>query len=587
VRACGLMLRFVLACAVCLGVVGRSVAETSPAAKPPVPTPLNPDVQGLIDQLGSPNFGVRVAATEKLRTSTADRLRPALLDAAHHSPDPEIRQRAAKLLCDLNWSTADDARQIQLTLSDYRTPDPEKRTEVIARLGAMGAPAVPALLRLLGEEPSDDVRWAIVAAVRLIGDHATAQERELKAGADDAPALAAEGWGWQPSDPERAAPLLRRAADLATTQPVDDHGEVDTILQMLIARAINRAEYADAVELYRRHMWYSELTAEQEVQNLFALHAQYGPQPGFERDVRTYGAFFSQPEMMYVLGRIYAHQGAPLAAQACYAAAAAGSVGDPEAHLRVGEFLLGREWFDLARTELRRAIASAPRNVVNPRELAAAYYDLARCAEGMGNELQAAGDLEEAQKALRALPRNGTADEFVRLYESLADWHRLRDATQRNDHAEVARVADKLLNSAAWQFDKNASVDVDIDLTRALKSVGRKEDAAKVFGHAYPTLHDALDAHPHDAETLNNLAWLCARSGEHAAEAYAWANEATRLAPGNAAYLDTAAEASAGLGKWDEAVRRETLALQLQPGDRFMAGQLERFKAAAATQPAR
>jgi hypothetical protein len=27
--------------------------------------------------------------------------------------------------------------------------------------------------------------------------------------------------------------------------------------------------------------------------------------------------------------------------------------------------------------------------------------------------------------------------------------------------------------------------------------------------------------------------------------------------------------------------------LQLQPGDRFMAGQLERFKAAAATQPAR
>jgi tetratricopeptide (TPR) repeat protein len=374
--------------------------------------------------------------------------------------------------------------------------------------------------------------------------------------------------------------LLRRAADIATTQPVDDHGEVDTILQVLIARAINRAEYADAVELYRRHMWYSELTADQEVQNLFALHAQYGPQPGFERDVRTYGAYFTQPEMMYVLGRIYAHENAPLAAEACYTAAAAATWGDPDAHLRVGEFLLGREWFELARAEVRRAIAGKPANA-SPQGLAAAYYVLARCAEGMGNEVQAATDLEEAQKALRAMPRNGAAEDLVRLYESLADWHRLRDATQRDDRAQVARLADKLLSSGAWQVDKEASIDVDIDLTRALKSVGRADDAAKVFNQAYPKLHDALNTRPHDAETLNNLAWLCARTGEHATEAYAWATEAIRLAPGNAAYLDTAAEAAAAVGKWDEAVRRETLALQLQPGDRFMARQLERFRAGA------
>src|SRR5439155_11744308 len=128
---------------------------------------------------------------------------------------------------------------------------------------------------------------------------------------------------------------------------------------------------------------------------------------------------------------------------------------------------------------------------------------------------------------------------------------------------------------------KNASVDVDIDLTRALKSLGRHDDAAKVFAQAYPKLREALDARPRDAETLNNLAWLCARSGEHTAEAYGWATEAIRLAPGNAAYLDTAAEAAAAAGKWDEAVRREAMAVQLQPGDQFMARQLERVRAQA------
>lgn len=584
-HARGLSLRFVLACAVCLGLVGRSLAETSPAAKPPVPTPLSPDVQVLIEQLGSPSFQIRADATEKLRTSTADRLRPALLDAAHHSPDPEIRQRAAKLLCDLNWSTPDDPRAVQQTLGEYRTPEPEIRMGVIARLGAMGAPAVPALTRLLDEDPSDDVRWTIVGSLRLLGNVAVARERELKPQSEDAPSLAAQGWGWYQSDPERAAPLLRRAADAATTRPSDDHGEVDAILKVLIARAINRAEYADAVELSRRDMWYSdELTPEQEVQNLFALHAQYGPQPGFDRDVRTFGAFFGQPEMMYVLGRIYAHEGGTLAAEACYAAAAAASLGDPDAHLRVGQFLLTQTWFDLARAEVRRAIATRP-GQANPGDVFNSYFTLARCAEGLGDERQAANDLDEAQKALRAQPRNGAAEEAVRLCESLADWHRLRDATQRDDRAEVARLADRLLNSAAWQLNKEASIDVDIDLTRALKSAGRNDDAAKVFGHAYPTLHDALNTTPHNAEALNNLAWLCARSGEHTADAYAWATEAIRLAPGNAAYLDTAAEAAAAVGKWDEAVQRETMALQLQPGDRFMARQLERFRAKGATQP--
>ena len=47
---------------------------------------------------------------------------------------------------------------------------------------------------------------------------------------------------------------------------------------------------------------------------------------------------------------------------------------------------------------------------------------------------------------------------------------------------------------------------------------------------------------------------------------------------GMTAVLDTAAEAAAQQGRWQDAIRLESTALKLQPGDRFMLSQLDRFK---------
>ena len=77
---------------------------------------------------------------------------------------------------------------------------------------------------------------------------------------------------------------------------------------------------------------------------------------------------------------------------------------------------------------------------------------------------------------------------------------------------------------------------------------------------------------------MNNIAWLSARCGEHLEEAHRWSTEAVKRAPSNAAYLDTAAEAAADVGKWADAVRYESTALKLTPGDRFMTLQLKRFE---------
>ena len=50
--------------------------------------------------------------------------------------------------------------------------------------------------------------------------------------------------------------------------------------------------------------------------------------------------------------------------------------------------------------------------------------------------------------------------------------------------------------------------------------------------------------------------------------------------PDNAAFMDTLAEANFHLHHFDQAIQWETAALKLQPGDKFMTGQLNKFQAA-------
>jgi tetratricopeptide (TPR) repeat protein len=86
---------------------------------------------------------------------------------------------------------------------------------------------------------------------------------------------------------------------------------------------------------------------------------------------------------------------------------------------------------------------------------------------------------------------------------------------------------------------------------------------------------------------LNELAWLCARSGEKLQEARELAERAVIAAPGEGAYLDTLAEANFQLGNFDNAIRLEQAVIELEPGDPFMVQQLERFRRgkASTTQP--
>jgi tetratricopeptide (TPR) repeat protein len=280
------------------------------------------------------------------------------------------------------------------------------------------------------------------------------------------------------------------------------------------------------------------------------------------------GDTFYSPEMMYVLGRMYQRLNEPALAAALYRGASFAALSTQLTHKRLAEFLLSRQWYDLSEVEYRAVLATAgPEKPVHDAD---AYVGLARCAAGEGNDAKAAELLTTALQMAAALPNRQVNNEGE--FRAEIDWHTLRHAKARGDWNEVKQRLDALA-----AYDTN-NPEVAIDIVSALKHLGREDEARRIFGKFYGNYRKELAEDPHDPEVLNNIAWLCARCDEHLEDAARWSQEAIRLAPANAAYLDTAAEAAGRVGRWAEAVRLESAALELTPGDRFMMGQLGRFE---------
>ena len=551
---------------------GSRCLAASPAASS-LPA-VSPSLNVLLEQLTAESFKTREEAGRRL-SNEGERIRPALLDAAHHGESPELRCRAEQLLSALPWSLPTDPPEVRQVLTAYRSPNAEARIAAVRNLGALEVLAFDALLRLLAEEPCDDVRWVIVEQLHhFTGDAQRERLRRLATTADDAPLLAAAGWAWMPGDPGKGLRLLGRSADLAAPHALEDAQELLLVLKTLYVRALNVGHYEEAIGRMRQMILYNDRPLSEAMLELLAVHAEDGPQRGFEDDVRLAAGGFYSPEMMYVLGRLYARQNQTLLAAALYRAAGLAGLATQETHLRVAEFLLERRWYDLARIEAEWILAT-PGSQKQVGDLQAHVF-LAHCALAQGEDAEAVESMNAALQILGRIPGGGLNYEHVLRAE--LDWYALRVAKAKGDLTEMALRIDRLVDPR-WT-DRAASIDpeFEIDVITSLKTLHRADEAASFFHRLFDDYHRQLDADPNDPDILNNLAWLSARCNERGDEAVAWSAKAIRLAPMNAAYLDTAAETMSRVGRWDEAVKLEGAALKLQPGDRFMISQWVRFR---------
>jgi tetratricopeptide (TPR) repeat protein len=542
-----------------------------------------------VAELSSGDPAQRDEAAKALIAMGAEARRPVF--EASRSEDPELRARAADLLLKLPWYLPDDSPEVRKLLDGYGKLDVEKRKDVVEELSKLTQHGHDALVRLIEEEPSDDVKWAIVSTVRLsFRDAVLERFRALETqDVDNAPVLAAAGHAWLPKDVGKGEKLLRQALAVDQERPANDAGEVEAAYDRLQNLALLAGRYDDEAELLRQRARRGGVDEEGEptkaVLFLFAAHAQYGPLKGFEKDLETYRAQLDDPRVMFAVGKVYERCGERALAEAIYRSAFLVDLVSIEDRFSQGEFLMRHGWLDLAEAQIAAVFELAPDHSVEHRRMqvvmtpeidtANAHFRMAQIAAARSDDQRAADEMEQAMDLhhkARGMLR-GTTEQEMR---QKIDWHRLRAARAKGDKIASRHALDGLVGPPV------TDVDIANDVVPMLREMGRADEAKRVFDQAYEAVQaTSLERGADHPMPKNNLAWLCARCGERKGEALRLAEEATRAMPDNAAFVDTLAEAHFQVGHFSEAVRLETKVVGARPSDRFLKEQLKRFQAAA------
>ncbi len=152
--------------------------------------------------------------------------------------------------------------------------------------------------------------------------------------------------------------------------------------------------------------------------------------------------------------------------------------------------------------------------------------------------------------------------------------HRLRAAAEMD--AGRFEAAEKHIQQALKALP--GETDLSEEFVPRLEKAGRQQPADELFTKVFGLYAEAAQAYPECALLHNNLAWTAARCGRRLEEAHRHAERAVELAPDNASYLDTLAEAYFQRGDRESALRHSRRAAELRPDDETLQRQLKRFE---------
>ncbi|NQU09670.1 tetratricopeptide repeat protein [bacterium] len=166
------------------------------------------EIARAVRDLGAADYATREAASQSLWVA-GPAARPAL-ERANRSPDPEVADRARRLLIKLRHGiTPDTPPTVAALLEHYSTTDVGGRRDVIAQLAKLGDEARPTLERLAAEEPDLTTRFEVFQPV--LGPLTREVEATLQVDKPAAPQLQsvlAAFHTWNTYFPEDPAPAL-------------------------------------------------------------------------------------------------------------------------------------------------------------------------------------------------------------------------------------------------------------------------------------------------------------------------------------------------------------------------------------------
>lgn len=539
-------------------------------------------VDTLIQSLADPDSAKRANAERELATLGVE-ARPALI-AASRANDPAISPVAARILMAIPWYRVSDPPPVQMLLRGYGELTEPGRIATIGQLARLGSNVgLPAMLRLILEDPSEDVCWNVVSTQTLTAPDRTpliqtpvvlAQLKHLNPPDDRPAALVLASYTWLATDRPKALQFARRAVDAETRRPSYDGGELDFAFDLLVDAALVDKRYDDAADLRRLHATRIGVTRDRypsPIYDLFIIHARYGPLKSLDSDVQSYAAYLGHPMVIYALGESYRKAGRTLESLACRQAAAACLT--EETRWDFGRNLNQSGWVDQARREFYAiagtsevALSRHKFDAVAALSLLATRDDADAAAIGHFNVLR---DLLPTISWLDGVDRRA---ETASAYSAEILWRQARIALDAGKKDEANARLTAMLELTP------SDTDVVQNSYPMLVALNRKEDALKLFQAGYDRLSQSMAKEPDSPRWWNDLAWISSRCDQRLDEALEHAKKAVAADPDNASYIDTLAEVYFRHGQAAEALKLETRALQIEPGDIFMTKQIERFR---------
>ncbi len=564
------------------------------------------DVDRLIADLGSQQFAVRERAQAELK-----RLGLSAFDSLHEardSDDIEIAIRSRYLLgsLDLRWARDDDPLAVREFLQDYGDKTVTERGNLLEQLAALGdGQGIAALCRIVRFDDSNLLsKRAVLAIVKqtMADDAAVADpqlaetildelgpSRRLAADwlrrhvqhQDDLEALL-DFWEQVVRDeletfhltPELSAPdivrdLLRWQADL-----LERLGRNDQALAV-ITRTIDlldgsREQLLETVEwLIHREAW----SLVEQVAERFSE------------------SFNESAILLYRLAEAQQNQGREELAEQTAARALEQNQGNHQEHILAAYALQERGLFEWAEREYRYVLQLGPTG--SQHDLRARFL-FSEMLHDMERDLEAAQTLQNAVDAMEKDPniahlsrRMGREPGSIRSRMSYfygEDLRRRGQFDEQRQRLEEGAEADPTDADLLIAMHRASQSDEDWhDKTRGLIA-----SAVEHFRQQIRTGQQAVAAAQNEelraiynrqlAGSKNQLAWLVSNTEGDFDEALRCSRRSLELRPATAAYLDTLGRCYFAKGRYEQAVRVQRQAVQLEPFSGQILRQLELFE---------
>lgn len=550
-----------------------------------------PTVAELIKQLGSSEYLERrqaEKALERLGFEAFDALKE-----AETNPDVEIATAARYLAgrIKVQWARDTDPPEVRQLLQDYADQSEEARLQRAAQLNALPKNAgFDALCRIIRFESSAQLSKKVAMLFLSTSadqkqrwlDRASVMETSLADSQRPAAAWLRSELSFNTKDAaEKEAALndWKKYTDaeqvlLKSNSDETNRSIVSTLLRHRsnLLRQLGRRDEAKAllVELIELE--------DGEIESLLQLVGWLSEDEAWDlvdQVAKRFGKQFeSEPLLLYSLAQVKLQQKADAEAQELAAKAKQLAGEDSREHLRVAIQLQERGMFPWAEQEYQEVLRIEP---ITGRFRVFATYRLSE----MLHDQQRDKDAGEVLTTLTSqFEKNPNIREIVEAFGLDANALRSRgvyflacDQQQKMAFAEQRKLLDEAIG-----YDPT-----DADVLIAMHRFPEADEAYRqktsiLIKKAAEKFRQDIEGDPEDPQGYNQYAWLIGNTEGNYDEALKFSLRSLELAPDRAGYLDTLGRCYYALGDYENAIKNQARAVELDPHSLVIKRQLDFFK---------